>query len=119
MAREYLIRLPWPARDLSPNARVHWTKRAKAAKKARADAMLLCQAQGCRMLQCDRLTVEITFYPPDNRPRDTDNMLASLKPALDGLADASGVDDSLWHYGIARGEPIKGGSVVVHVTPSE
>ena len=26
------INLPWPPRELSPNARVHWAKKAKAAK---------------------------------------------------------------------------------------
>lgn len=119
MSKEYIIRLPWFPHVLSPNARAHWTKKASAAKKYRADAMLLAQAMGCRALQCERLTVEITFYPPDNRARDTDNMLASIKSGLDGIADAAGVDDSRWHYGIARGDPVKGGAVLVHVTPGQ
>ena len=117
--REFLIRLPWPSKDLSPNARVHWTKRSAAAKKARRDACYIAQGAGCRALGCDRLTVEITCHPPDARARDTDNMLASIKSGLDGIADASGVDDSQWNYGIASGEPVKGGAVLVHVTTSE
>lgn len=117
MAREYLLRLPWPHQVLSPNARAHWTKRASAAKKARRDACILAQSQGCRALGCERLTVEITFYPPDKRRYDTDNLLSRSKSALDGIADATGVDDSQWNYGIARGEPVKGGAVVVLVTP--
>ena len=115
--REYLIRLPWPPSSLSPNARGHWSIKAKAAKKARGEARLLSQACGCRALAADALTVEITFHPPDRRHRDTDNMLAALKSALDGIADATGVDDSKWHYGIRRGDPIKGGAVLVHVLP--
>ena len=116
--RQYLVRLPWPSKDLSPNARVHWAKRSAAAKKARRDACILCQAAGCRALDAKRLTVEITFYPPDARARDTDNMLASVKSALDGVSDATGVDDSLWNYGLVRGEPVKGGGVLVLVTPA-
>lgn len=119
MSREYLIRLPWPPAVLSPNARAHWARRASAAKKYRADAHLLSQAMGCRALDCETLTAEITFYPPDRRRRDTDNLLAQIKSGLDGIADATGVDDSNWHYGIARDEPVKGGAVLVHVLPGK
>lgn len=115
--KTYMLRLDWPPAALSPNARGHWSKKASAAKKYRSDCRLLAMAQGCRALAADRLTVEITFYPPDKRRRDTDNMLASLKSGLDGIADATGVDDSNWNYGIARDEPVKGGAVVVCVTP--
>lgn len=119
MSREYIILLPWPPRVLSPNARAHWSAKAKAARKCRADAGILAQAMGCRNLDVSRLTVEITFCPPDRRRRDTDNMLASIKAHIDGIADATGVDDSDWNIGIARGEPVKGGAVLVHVTPVE
>lgn len=117
MPKQYLIRLPWPPRDLSPNARGHWSKKARAAKKYRADTRLLSQAMGCRALGCDALTVEITFAPPDRRPRDQDNMLASIKAGLDGIADATGVDDSTWHIGHRVADPVKGGAVLVHVLP--
>lgn len=116
---EYVLELPWPPACLSPNSRVHWAKKAKAAKEYRYAARLTAQAMGCRALTAPRLTVEITFYPPDKRRRDTDNMLASIKSGLDGIADATGVDDSNWNYGIARGEPIKGGGVLVHVMPTQ
>lgn len=116
---EYTITLPWPSRALSPNARVHWSKRASAAKKYRQDCCILSHAAGCRALNAARLTVEITFHPPDKRRRDTDNLLSSLKGGLDGIADATGVDDSNWHYGIAQGDPVKGGQVVVRVLPAK
>ena len=115
VSREYLVRLPWPPAVLSPNARAHWARRSTAAKKYRADACLLSQSQGCRALDADRLTVEVTFYPPDKRRRDMDNLLAQIKSGLDGIADATGVDDSNWHIGIRRDEPVKGGAVLVHV----
>jgi len=117
--RQFLIRLPWPPAVLSPNARAHWARRASAAKKYRADACLLSQSQGCRALDADRLTVEVIFCPPDRRRRDMDNLLAQIKSGLDGIADATGIDDSTWHIGIRRDEPVQGGAVLVHVTPGE
>ena len=40
--------------------------------------------------------LKITFYTPDARKRDLDNLLAAMKPALDGMAKAIGVDDALF-----------------------
>ena len=40
--------------------------------------------------------MKITFFTPDNRKRDLDNLLAAMKPALDGMARAIGVDDALF-----------------------
>ena len=110
--------LPWPSPDLSPNSRAHWAARARAAAKARRDATLACQAAGIRALPWTGMHVAIEFCPPDNRRRDTDNLLASLNGALDGVADASGVDDSRWTYTIAQGAKVKGGAVIVTVTES-
>lgn len=115
---EYVLSLPWPHRLLNPNARAHYMEKASRAKKYRRDCCIIAQAAGCRILDADRLTVEITFHPPDKRHRDTDNMLSSIKAGLDGIADASGVDDSRWHLGIARGAPVKGGEVRVRVLPA-
>lgn len=57
----------------------------------------------------------VTFYPPDNRRRDTDNMLASIKVGLDGIAAASGVDDRGWTFDLRRGHVVRGGLVTVEV----
>lgn len=115
----YTIALPWPPKSLNPNSRLHWSVKAKAAKKYRGDCRILCQAHGARALLVDALHVEVTFCPPDRRHRDTDNMLASVKSGLDGAADATGVDDSRWALTIKRGEPVKGGAVLVHLNPVE
>jgi crossover junction endodeoxyribonuclease RusA len=40
-----------------------------------------------------KIPIEITFYPPDKRHRDADNMVASIKAGLDGIADALKVND--------------------------
>lgn len=114
------VELPWPAKVLHPNARVHWSARAKAAKKARTDAaflMLAGEAFGISKLDADAISAAITFHPPDNRRRDVDGMLAACKSALDGLADVIGVDDSRWSLSIRKAEPRPPhGAVIVEIS---
>lgn len=110
------IVLPWPSPALSPNARSgSWHAKARAVKRARADAFLWCKAQGVQKIAAERVTVEITFHPPNARRRDLDNCIASFKAGADAVADAIGVDDSRWRLGYGMGEPVKGGEVVVEI----
>lgn len=111
------IELPWPPSALSPNSRGHWAIKARHAKKYRADSRVLCMAVGLRKMTAEALSLRVTFQPPDRRARDLDNMLASIKAGLDGIADATGVDDSRWTLSLEKGDPIKGGAVVIEVTP--
>lgn len=113
------VTLPWPASCLSPNARGHWSKKAAAAAKARRDAAILCQMQGARALPWAAMSVALEFRAPTRRAYDLDNALSSCKSLLDGIADASGIDDSRWDYSIKRGEPVKDGAVIVTLTPGE
>ncbi len=58
------------------------------------------------------VSLEITFHPPDERRRDLDNCLASIKLGLDGIAEALGIDDRHFHpITIDWGEVVKGGRV--------
>ena len=113
------IRLPWPPKELSPNARVHWAKKAGVSQKYRQDArwLTLCEMAGNCYPDLTRL--RLTFCPPDKRRRDLDNMLASIKNGIDGIADALGVDDSNFTLTLERGEPTKGGEVVAVITEGE
>ena len=108
-----IVLLPWPPKALSPNARVHFRRKAAAAKMYRNLAHWATVALGAKA----GTAVSIKFSPPDNRTRDLDNMLASIKSGLDGIASAIGVDDSKWALTICRGEPVKGGLVTVEVKP--
>lgn len=109
-----IVDIPWPPAILSPNARGHWAKLAKAKRVYRRDCTMLAIAAGARMRKWpDNLALRITFRPPTHRRYDLDNALARIKAGLDGIADAIGVDDSGWSIAIAKGEP--GGFVRVEV----
>ena len=58
--------------------------------------------------------IRLLFSPPDKRRRDVDNMLASMKASLDGIALAIGCDDvEFCPVILDRAPPVKGGSVLV------
>lgn len=109
------ITLPWPDKRLSPNARHHRLAVAPVRKAARSDAMWACKAAKMHFphLRDVGLHLRVTFHPPDLRRRDLDNMLASIKSQLDGIADVIGVDDSKWGLTLVRGPVVKGGCVVI------
>lgn len=114
------ISLPWPHKSLSPNARTHHMALAAEKRRARQAAFWLASEAMPRSYVAPEAThVSMTFCPPDNRRRDLDNMLSSMKAALDGVAEAIRVDDSAWSISIRRGEKVKGGCVVVTVTEDE
>ena len=111
--------LDWPARTLHPNARVHWAKRATAAKLARLVSHDKTQQAGWPRvaLPDGRLHLWIDFYPPDHRKRDDDGLLASFKPARDGIADALGIDDNRFvSHPYVHNEVRRGGEVRVRIT---
>lgn len=92
------LTLPWPPKDLSPNARVHWSKRSKAAKAYREacfwEAKRLLAAGGWQDLPAEGdLHLWLDFYPPDRRHRDDDNLIAAFKAGRDGIAEALKVND--------------------------
>lgn len=111
--------LPWPSKDLSPNARVHWAVRASKASLARTEAWTLALYAG--WLNADlpdgRLHLWITFHPPTKRLPDDDNMLARFKSYRDGIADALGIDDKRFiSHPYVSDKPVKYGEVRVRIT---
>jgi crossover junction endodeoxyribonuclease RusA len=109
-----MIKLAWPDKVLSPNARAHWAVKSRAVKAARSQAYWLAH-MGMVELPDGPIAVRVTFHPPDKRHRDDDNMLASVKAYLDGISDAYGVNDSRFVLTIARGDPVRGGCVIVSI----
>ena len=111
--------LPWPSKDLSPNARVFWAVKSKAVKAARFAAGMVAKQGGwsAGTLPEGRLHLWITFHPPSKRSYDDDNLLSRFKAARDGLADALGVDDKRFvSHPFVSDKTVKGGSVVVRIT---
>lgn len=97
------VTLPWPSAKLNPNRSkgFHWAVTSALRKSARLEAWALARAATSKqqgwvpgILGNGAVSLTITFMQPDRRARDRDNLLAALKPSLDGLADALGVNDS-------------------------
>ena len=110
-----MIELPWPSPALSPNARGHWSKRAKAAKAYRLECFLIAKAAGIKAPE-SKILWTVEFFPPSRRAYDDDNLLARMKSARDGIADALGVDDRRFVTQFSVSETvIKGGLVRVTI----
>lgn len=110
-----IISLPWPDRDLHPNARVHFRPLAAAKKLARNDAYWLAKKAGIHPPAEGRIILVVSFFWPDNRPRDLDGAFASLKAHFDGIADALGVNDRRFDFILNREDPEPPGRVTVKV----
>jgi len=89
-----LIELPWPPKELSPNARVHRMQKAAKAKKYRELCRIIALASKLTPPADGKIHLDILFYPPDRRKRDLDNLLASIKSGIDGIADAWKINDT-------------------------
>jgi crossover junction endodeoxyribonuclease RusA len=100
--------LAWPEACLSQNSRGHWAKSAPRKKKARMVAKRVCKAalrkdpmilpDGCA------LKVVLVFHPPNiKRRRDLQNLIGAMKYSVDGIADATGIDDSQFDLSFSWG----------------
>lgn len=108
------IVLPWPPKELNPNKRLHWAILAKSKKNYRSACFYIAK-QTNPNVDKQKVNLTITFYKPDKRHRDLDNMLASMKSGLDGLADALGVNDKHFSISMNVADEI-GGMVKVVIT---
>jgi crossover junction endodeoxyribonuclease RusA len=113
------IELPLPPKELSPNARVHWARKADRVKwyRGRAWAEALA-AQGRNVRGWKRATVQLTFYRKTRGRIDTDNALASCKALFDGLTDAGVIEDDcgLTHLPVKIDKDKDNPRVVVELT---
>lgn len=113
------LTLPWPDPKLSPNARAHWAAVNRAKRMARDDAyrLTLHALRGCEYVppESGPIRVELTFCPAQERKRDRDNFQAACKAALDGIAEALGINDSRFYPVSDWGEKRKPGAVVVRI----
>lgn len=112
---KHTVALPWPPKELSPNLKSHWAAKAKAVRRYKEQCHLEALASGLRHVQGGGARVSMCFHPPDNRLRDTDNMIAAFKAGIDAIRDVIGIDDSRWVMSFSRGEPVKGGCVRLEI----
>lgn len=113
------VTFPWPSKELSPNARVHWAVLAKAKKAYRIACFALAKQAKVTEPGTGFIRIEMTFYPPTRRDRDDDNLVASMKAGLDGLADAMGVNDKRFKIKPPRMSEQLGGMVKVQISHME
>jgi crossover junction endodeoxyribonuclease RusA len=109
--------LPWPPKELSPNARMHWAAKSKVTKAYRHACWALTKESGLKVDWEGKIHVWADFYPPDRRHRDWDNIYASGKAAFDGLADGLGVNDKRFSLHPWVKDEI-GGMIKIRLTPS-
>ena len=95
------ITLPLPAIELSPNWKGHWSKKSKQAKIHRSRANWKAAEV---LTKADKVeSYRLHFFFPDKRKRDADNYSTRCKNYLDGIADRTQQDDSVFiHNGVRR-----------------
>jgi crossover junction endodeoxyribonuclease RusA len=104
-----MITLPWSPKELSPNNHhVHWAKKARAAKKYKTACWALALEAKLEAPAEGPIDLYIEFVPPDRCGRDLDNMLASIKSGLDGLALALGVNDRRFRLRLSVSDQVGG-----------
>lgn len=94
-----IVRLPFPDKKLMPN-RKHgkaWISTYASKTRQKEEAFLLTKKalhEAGPQEWSETIPLSLLFLTPDRRRRDCDNMHSAAKSALDGMAQALGVDDS-------------------------
>lgn len=101
---------PWPPKEVSPNKRLYWSVVARAKKSYRQICWALALEAKIKVSTTgeEPILLGVTFFQPDRRHRDEDNMIASMKSGLDGLADALKVNDKRFKCAWTFSDEIKG-----------
>lgn len=110
------LMLPWPDKVLNPNQRRHWAVKKDAKIAARGMAYSIAYNIGIKLDPGKYYQVDLMFCPPNSQIRDMDNMVASMKSALDGMCRALGIDDRMIRPVPDWGPVVEGGKVEVTIT---
>ena len=110
-----VITLPFPPSSLSGHCKGHWRAKYEVTRKHRNWARLATIDAKVRGLPADGdICLKVTFVPPDRRG-DRTNYPNRLKPYLDGVADALGVNDCRFLPSYVFAEPAKPGHVLIEL----
>lgn len=85
------VDLPWVTPPLSLNDREHWGRKAAKVSHVRETTGWLVKA--ARIPAQPRIHVVLHYLPGTAVRRDRDNLVATLKPCIDGIVDAGVVPD--------------------------
>lgn len=109
-----VLELPFPPAILNPNKKSHWRPKAATAKIYRQQCAMLAS----QFAPLTKFTIQ--FFPPDNRKRDRDNIIAAFKAGQDGIADAWKINDREFEITYAPlGSPLKHGKVIVTLSQND
>lgn len=96
------IELPWPHRGLSPNSRLQLLAKARLFKAVKNQSYLITRAalgrRKIRLKAGSRMNLRMVLTPPILRYRDEDNLIANCKAVFDGISQALGINDHLFHF---------------------
>jgi crossover junction endodeoxyribonuclease RusA len=95
MGREWTLPLTVTV-PLSMNDRGHWRTKNRVIRGIRDGAALAARDASIPTLA--GFTVELHYVPRDKRRRDPENLIATLKPFVDGLVDAGVAPDDCPPY---------------------
>lgn len=116
------IVLPWPDKRVWPNYRQshHWRSYRAPVKAQRELAWaLMLRAGGKACVRWNeegtKVPLVVRIYPPDHRRRDRDGMIGACKSILDGVSDATGVNDQYFAADYQFMPPEKPGRVEVMI----
>lgn len=114
-----LVELSWPAKELSPNARVHHMVKHRYAKAAKIESGWATRIAKPMNFGGDRFDVHIRAYPPEAwRTGDADNLIAQCKNFIDGIASALGVNDRQFNAPTVEfGDRTQRGKIVIVLRP--
>lgn len=81
----WILPLGFQTPPLSLNGRYHWRTRNRKTRAIRVAVVV--RGQQVKMHRCPHLYVQLHYVPRDRRARDADNLVATLKPAIDALTE--------------------------------
>lgn len=123
------LKLKWPPRGLSPNARLNVFSKNNLFQRAKLEAFQACRLamiqanvpaimpKGGKSLQTGgHLNMALICTPPLLRYHDEDNLIANCKAYFDGIAEAAQINDHLFHFreqAWLAPDPAKRGNLVI------
>lgn len=107
-----MIVLPFPPSSLSGHNKGHWATKARIVATHRAWAFHATRAAKATVPATGDIAIKFRFVPPSRRG-DRTNFANRLKPYIDGIAEALGINDARFLPSYEFAEPEKPGRVEV------